>query len=166
MARNRVEAGYRVISFGIWEATSSKRCCFELCLDYKVPTKLFCVPLALPITQSNMKKPNMWRLTDTLSKRDWTMVASPSLTYPQTNRLQRGSSDKTLIHVLASWVFLTFSSQLETSVTNSRLESCWKSKGSCDLLCPDFFIILIRLVLPINIFPLYLYYYWWFFSLY
>ena len=45
------------------------------------------------------------------------MVASAFLIYPQANKLliysQRGSSNKTLVHVLANGVFPTFTSLLE-----------------------------------------------------
>ena len=54
---------------------------------------------------------------DTLSKRNLTVVASAFLTYLQANKLlifsQKDFSYKASSLVLASWVFLTFTVQLE-----------------------------------------------------
>ena len=67
-------------------------------------------------------------------KRDWIMVAFVFLTYPQGNKIfifsQRGSLDKILILVLASWVFSILTSQFEGSVRNCGFVTHWKSKGS------------------------------------
>ena len=88
--------------------------------DYEVPMKIFCdtkATISIVITQLNMIEQNMWRLIDTLLKKDRTMVAYTFLTFPQVNKLlifsPMGFSDKVLTLVLARWVLLTFMFQLE-----------------------------------------------------
>ena len=109
VARSNAEAEYRTMSFEIREEIWLQKVLYDLYQDYEVPMRLLCdnkAVIALPITWSNMTEPNMWRLIDTLSKRDKIVVAFASLTYPRANKMliysQRGSLDKTLIHVLAS----------------------------------------------------------------
>ena len=147
------------MSLGIFEEIWIQKVS-DLRQNYEVPMKLFYdnkAAISIANNRSNVTKLNMWRLIHILSKRDRTMIASTSLAYRQVNRLliylQRDPSNKTLIRVLASWVFSTFMSQLEGKVRNNGLRSCWKPKGSCVIYFALIFILLMRLVLSINISP-------------
>ena len=117
VARSSVEAEYRDMSLEICEKIWLQKVLTDLHQNYEVPMKLLCnnkATISIANNPIQQDRTNRVKIDRHFIKESQTMVTSASLACHRANRLliysQRSSSDKTLIHVLASWVFPTFTS--------------------------------------------------------